>query len=190
MGEPLAAGTPPSPFSPWAPWATDKRSFADALRSPPPPLSIGQRDDDVAAADDIDAPAPTAPVPNLPAPDMPAPAVPAAAASHASAGTSFEAAPLFSGSAAGASTGNAGNDAPLTFGAAFAAGVLRNTDTAGAASFFGKGLAAPRAPSVATSPRQGAQDLTATQVLEPDGNSISMRAAPSEAPCIPNVDAE
>ena len=26
--------TPPSPFSPWAPWATNKRSFADALRSP------------------------------------------------------------------------------------------------------------------------------------------------------------
>jgi hypothetical protein len=137
-------GTPPSPFSPWSPWATNKRSFADALRSP------------------LDTQAPFEPPALGEAEATLAPAAPAANAQNS----------------------DGAGDGPFTFCTAFATGALPTSGKVAEApksvSLFGSGALAPAAQAAhAVEP-----SLTATQELELEGHSISMRAIAKAAPTV------
>eukprot|EP00892_Ulva_mutabilis_P006534 jgi/Ulvmu1/4252/UM192_0012.1 len=167
------AGTPNSPYSPWAPWGNAKGSFADALRSPAGML-------DLEAAPPGGIPIPTKATSMASAEPASTAAVPAreAAEEHAPAEAQAQA------------------DAPVTFGAAFANGMLR--DLGGAAgsdapaivpsSLFGAGLRASRVdppklqpPTAMLAPAPPAsQDLLEDMDLELQGQSISMRAMPQD----------
>lgn len=164
------AGTPNSPYSPWAPWGNAKGSFADALRSP-------------AGLLDLDA-APPAAVP-----------IPTKASSIPSAEPATTAAiPAHEGGCEGVPA-QAPVDAPVTFGAAFATGMLREVGSAAggdaastvASSLFGAGLRSARVdpprltpPSMLAPDPPASQDLLAEMDLEPQSQSISMRAMPRE----------
>lgn len=161
------SGTPNSPYSPWAPWGNAKGSFADALRSP-----AGLLDLDAAPRGVMPIPTKGFSVPsNDPASTVAAPAVEAEGVD----GTAEVAA-----------------DPPATFGAAFATGALRNFGGVASreapatvtSSLFGAGLQGARvdppklAPPVSllSSELPASQDMLADMDLEPNGQSISMRA--------------
>lgn len=167
------AGTPNSPYSPWAPWGNAKGSFADALRSP-------------AGLLDLDAAPPGA---------MPIPTKGFSIPSNEPANTAAATAPQTGGEDAAAEVPA---DPPATFGAAFATGALRSfggaagreppATVASSSSLFGAGLQATRVdppklrpPVSLLSPEPPAsQDLLADMDLEPNGQSISMRAMPQD----------
>lgn len=165
------AGTPNSPYSPWAPWGNAKGSFADALRSP-------------AGLLDLDAAPPGA---------MPIPTKGFSVPSNDPASTVAAAAPeaeRMDGAA------EVATEPPATFGAAFATGALRNFGGAASreapatvtSSFFGAGLQGTRVDppkltppvSLLSAELPASQDLLADMDLEPNGQSISMRAMPQD----------
>lgn len=146
------ARSPPSPFSPWAPWGTEKASFADALRSPVTMLDLEMPTGSIPLSSKIAAQAPEA-------------------------GTS-------SGQSQ-APTPAPMDSTPITFGDAFASGMLQNTANNDSSSMFGKGVRTPAAtgsllpPGLQPAPVQ--QSFIADEELEPQNNSISMKAMPKGA---------
>ena len=160
MAPDQVARSPPSPFSPWAPWGTAKASFADALRSPVAMLDLEMPTGSIPLSSKISA----AQGPDSSAPGPGTSSGPTSAQTHAP-------------------TLAAIDSAPITFGDAFASGMLQNTVNE-PGSMFGKGLrtAGDCGIGPATMPAAPVQhNFIADEELEPQGNSISMKAMTKSA---------
>jgi hypothetical protein len=159
MAPDQVARSPPSPFSPWAPWGTAKASFADALRSPVAMLDLEMPTGSIPLSSKISA---------VQAPE------PGAAGASTSSGRPPQAT---------ASTVSAAVDSsPITFGDAFASGMLQNTVSTEPSSLFGKGLrTAGDSGTNMMSAAPAQHNFIADEELEPQGNSISMKAMTKSA---------
>lgn len=154
------ARSPPSPFSPWAPWGTAKASFADALRSPVAMLDLEMPTGSIPLSSTISA----AQGPDAGAPGAGTSSGPTSAQTRAPAPAAMD-------------------STPITFGDAFASGMLQNTVNE-PGSMFGKGLrtAGDCGIGPATMPAAPVQhNFIADEELEPQGNSISMKAMTKSA---------